>query len=163
MPSASCGSSARAKRKFGFCGLEIVLLLERDTKVVVRDGGIGVAAKDFAEVGGGTVEVGLLQMRESGVDTRHVVARIRGEDLLELGQTFFGTSAVDEHEAEIVAGVEIVGRERDSTAVGFDGGSGVAGALAREAELVPCLGGFRVECRWRQQGWEARRRIAMSR
>jgi len=48
-------------------------------------------------------------MRESGIDPRHVVGGFRGEDLLELSQTFFSTAAIHEYEAEIVAGVEVAG------------------------------------------------------
>ena len=91
--------------------VEIVLLLERDGQIVVRDGRVRVAAEDFAEFGCGSVEVGFLQVREAGVDARHVVGGIGCQDLFELGQTFVGASAVDEDEAEIVAGVEI-GRAR---------------------------------------------------
>ena len=39
------------------------------------------------------------------------------------------------------------GESVDSAAIGFDGGSGVSGALASEAELIPRLGGFWIECR----------------
>ncbi len=109
--------------------------------------GIGVAAQDFAEIGGSQVEIGLLKVRKSGIDARHVVRGIRGQDLLELGQTFFRTSAVDEHEAEIVAGVEVAGREGDGAAIGFDSGNAVSGPLASEPELIPGLGGFWIECR----------------
>ena len=116
----------------------------------MRDGGVGVAPEDFAELGRGAVQVGLLQVREAGVDARHVIGRVGGQDLLELGEALVGTSAVDEDEAQIVAGVEVAGRERDCAAVGFDGGRGVAGALAREPELVPGFRGLRIDARWRR-------------
>jgi len=91
-------------------------------------------------------------MRESGVYPRHVVRGICGEDLLELGQTFFSTSAVDEYEAEIVAGVKVAWREGYRAAVGVDSGNAASGPLASEPQLIPSLGGFWIECCSRGQG-----------
>ena len=50
----------QGKTNLSFCRLEIVLLLERDTEIVVSDRGVRVPAKDFTEVGGSKVEFGLL-------------------------------------------------------------------------------------------------------
>ena len=62
-----------------------------------------------------------------------------------MGEAFVGAAGIDEDEAEVIARVEVGGGEGDGAAVGIDGGGGVAGALAGEAELVPGFGGFRIE------------------
>jgi len=80
-------------------------------------------------------------MRESDVDARHVVRGIGLEDRLELGDAFRGAAGVDEHKAEVIAGVEVGGVQVHGALVGLDGACGITGILACQPKLVP---GFRV-------------------
>ncbi len=91
----------------------------------------GIAGDGVAKPGDGLIEFGFLEVGEADVDASHGEGRVGGEDLFEFGDALGGVEGVDEHEAEVVAGVEGGGVEIDGAAVGFEGGGGIAGFLQR--------------------------------
>ena len=111
----------------------------------MRDDRVRIAPDHLAKVRLRLVEFGLLQVSEPDVDARHIVGGIGLEDGAELGDAFLGAAGIDEHEAKIIAGVQICGIEVHGALIGFDRTRRVARILTCQPELIPRLRVFGLE------------------